>query len=149
MLSLIDEVYALARSRRRLYDLLRMFSLHHNVRYAKGNAFIWAAENNHRNLVRQLLRLGPEVDTRGNLQHNGTSSHRAAAAGHLNMVEFLFRNGGYPGMCGLKGWKPLLLALLARHEEIVIFLFSKLSEPEGQIASVAVYKCAVERVVLQ
>lgn len=55
------------------------------------------------------------------------------------MIELLLKKGGDPEVCGFKGWKPLLLALLARHEEIAIFLFSKMSEPDCQIAGEAGY----------
>lgn len=127
-------VYVLARSCRRLYYLLKKYLLQHNVRYSKGSALIWAAKNDRRNLARRLLRLGAEVDTRGKPLRNGTALHYAAAAGHLGMVELLVKNGGYAEVCGANGYKPLLLALLARHEEIAIFLFSKMGDPDSQIA---------------
>jgi hypothetical protein len=77
------------------------------------------------------------VDTRGKPLHRGTPLHAAAAAGHLGMVELLLKKGGHPEVCGATGHKPLLLALLARHEEIAIFLFSKMSDPDSPIAGAA------------
>ena len=50
------------------------------------------------------------------------------------MVELLLKKGDHPEGCGIKGYKPLLLALWKRHEEIAIFLFSKMSDPNIQIA---------------
>ena len=100
---------------------------------------IWAAKMDRRNLVRRLLRLGAEVNTRGMPVRRGTPLHAAAAAGHFGMIELLLKKGGSPEVCGAKGLKPLLLALLAGHEEIAIFLFSKLSDPNSRIADEAVY----------
>ena len=79
------------------------------------------------------------VNTRGQPLHPGTPLHHAAAAGHLRMVELLLKKGGDPEGCGIKGYKPLLLALWKRHEEIAIFLFSKMSDPNVQIAGDAGY----------
>nr|OQO28666.1 hypothetical protein B0A51_04777 [Rachicladosporium sp. CCFEE 5018] len=87
----------------------------------------------------RLLRLGAEVDTRGKPRRNGTALHHAAAAGHFGMVELLLKNGGYAEVCGANGYKPLLLALLVRHEEIAIFLFGKMGDPDSQIAGEAGY----------
>ena len=90
-------------------------------------------------MARRLLRLGAEVDTRGKPPHNGTPLHYAAAAGHFGMVELLLKNGEYAEVCGVNGYKPLLVALLARHEEIAIFLFGRLGDPDSQIAGEAGY----------
>ena len=133
------QVYALARSCRCLYYLLRKYLLQHNVRYSKGSALIWAAERDRRNLVRRLLRLGAAVNTRGEPLRAGTPLHSAAAAGHLGMIKLLIKKGGDPEVCGTKRYKPLLVALLARHEEIAIFLFGKMSGPNCEIAGDAGY----------
>ena len=63
----------------------------------------------------------------------------AAVAGHFGMIELLLKNGGNPEVCGAQRSKPLLLALLARHEEIAIFLFSKMNDPDSRIAGEAGY----------
>ncbi|KAK0302528.1 hypothetical protein LTR54_017740 [Friedmanniomyces endolithicus] len=129
----------MALSCRRLYYLLRKYLLQHNIRYSKGSALIWAAKRDQRNFARRLLRLGAEVDTRGKPRRNGTALHHAAAAGHFGMAELLLKNGGYAEVCGAHGFKPLLLALLARHEEIAILLFRKMGDPDSQIAGEAGY----------
>lgn len=100
---------------------------------------IWAAKKDRRTLVRRLLRLGAAVNTRGWPLHPGTPLHYAAAAGHLGMVELLLRKGGDLEVCGIKGYKPLFLALWKRHDKIAIFLFSKMSDPDNQIAGDAGY----------
>ena len=133
------QVYAMARSCRQLYYLLRRYLLQHNVRYSEGSALIWAAKKDRRSLVRRLLRLGAVVNTRGRPLHPGTPLHYAAAAGHLGMVELLLKKGGDPEGCGINGYTPLLLALWKRHDEIAIFLFSKMSDPDIQIAGDAGY----------
>lgn len=89
--------------------------------------------------MRRLLRLGAKVDTHGKPLRRGTPLHAAAAAGHLGMVELLIKKGGNVEVCGAKGYKPLLLALLTRHEEIAIFLFNKMSDPDSPIAGEAGY----------
>ena len=81
------QVYAMARSCRQLYYLLRKCLLQHNVRHSEGSALIWAAKEDRRNLVRRLLRLGAAVNTRGRPLKPGTPLHYAAEAGHLGMVE--------------------------------------------------------------
>ena len=127
-------VYAMARSCRQLYQLLRKYMLQHNVRYSAGSALIWAAKRDRRNLVRRLLRLGAPVDTRGQPLRPGTPLHHAAAAGHLGMIELLVKKGGDPENCGINGYKPVYLALRRRHEEVSILLFSKMSDPNSRIA---------------
>lgn len=129
----------MARCCRRLYYLLRNYLLQYNIRYLKGSALIWAAKRNRRNLVGRLLQLGAEVDTRGKPLRRGTPLHAAAVAGHFGMIELLLKKGGNPEVCGARGYKPLLLALVAGHEEIAIFLFSKMSDPDSRIASEAGY----------
>jgi ankyrin repeat protein len=115
----------------------------------KRECLIWAAKRDRRNLVRRLLRLGAEVDTRGKPLRRGTPLHAAAAAGHFGMIELLHKKGGNPEVCGAKGYKPLLLALLARHEEIAIFLFSKMSDPDSPIAGEAGYNSLHAACLLQ
>jgi len=70
--------------------------------------------------MRRLFRLRAEVDTHGKPLCCETPLYAAAAAGHLDMVELLIKKGG-----NVEGYKPLLLALLPRHEEIAIFLSTK------------------------
>ncbi len=55
------------------------------------------------------------------------------------MIELLLRKGGNPDVCGLEGYKPLLLALSAGHEEIAILLFRSLNNLDSQIAGNAGY----------
>src|ERR1700759_2484798 len=100
------QVYAMARSCRRLYQLLRKYLLQYNIRYSNGSALIWAAKMDRRNLVRRLLRLGAKVDTYGKSLHRWTPLHAAAAMGHLGMVELLLKNGGNLEVCGAKGSQP-------------------------------------------
>lgn len=55
------------------------------------------------------------------------------------MVRLLLRKGGDPEACGTNAWKPLLPALSKGHEEIAIFLFSKMNDSNTQIAGDAGY----------
>lgn len=123
-----SQAYAMALSCRRLYYLLRKYMLQYNVRYRLGSALIWAARRDRRNLVRRLLRLGAKPNTRGIPQEPGTPLHYASAVGHLGMVELLLKERGDVDASGAKGFKPLLWALLSDHEDIAVFLFSKMSE---------------------
>jgi hypothetical protein len=95
------QVYALARSCRGLYCLLRKYLLQYNIRYSKGSALIWAAKMDRRNLVERHY---PELHTR--------ASHAPPGV----RVRYRWE--------GILSWPTVSQPASARHisQELVLFL---------------------------
>lgn len=130
-----SQVYALLLSCRRLRHLLQRYLLFYNVRYLDGRALVWAAENDRRNLARRLLRMGVPSDALGwNCRGQWRGPLEAAAeAGHLQMTELLMKNGANLSCPGITMVRALFWALRMKHEEIAIYFFSKLKDPNSWI----------------
>ena len=79
------------------------------------------------------------MDTYKKPLNRGTPLYITTTAGHLSIVELFIKKGWNIKVCGAKGYKPLLLALLVRHEEIAIFLFNKMSDLNSPIIGDAGY----------
>lgn len=68
-----------------------------------------AAENQHADIVRQLLQMHPDVNKRRGEVHEFTFLETAAANGNLEILEMLLSEGANANLNPSEGWKPTAL----------------------------------------
>jgi ankyrin repeat protein len=119
----------------RLYGLLKDYPVQYNIRFQKSSALIWAARNGRLEMVRDLLRLRPDVNTKEGLKLDRTALCIAAKNGYLAMAKLLLEAGANPEVTGLQGQKPVITALVSGHEEIAGMIFSKVCSLDVPIAN--------------
>jgi ankyrin repeat protein len=119
---------------RRLYDLLRDRPLRYNIRLQGSSALMWAARNGHLELVRNVLRLRPDVNTKAGSTRGETALHIAARNGFLSMAKLLLEAEADPKVTDFRGQMPLLTALESGYEEIAGMIFHKMNSQHTPIA---------------
>jgi ankyrin repeat protein len=65
------------------------------------------ARNGRLEIVRDLLRLRPDANTKAGSELNETALHIAARSGFLTIVNLLLEAGANPEVVGIHGQKPL------------------------------------------
>lgn len=110
---------------KRLHYLLRDCPLRHNIRFQGSSALIWAARNGRPDLVRNILRLRLDVNTKAVSRFAETALQIAAEKGVLTMVKLLLDAGADPNLIDLQGEAALFTAIVSGHEEIADMIFRK------------------------
>nr|XP_013011290.2 histone-lysine N-methyltransferase EHMT1 isoform X9 [Cavia porcellus] len=86
-----------------------------------------AAENNHLDAVKYLIKAGAQVDPKD--AEGSTCLHLAAKKGHYDVVQYLLSNGQMDVNCQDDGgWTPMIWATEYKHVELVKLLLSKGSD---------------------
>jgi ankyrin repeat protein len=119
----------------RLYDLLRDCPVRYNICFQGSSSLIWAARNGRLEMVRDLLRLRLDVNTKAGSKLDETALHIAAKNGFFTMAKLLLEAGANLEVIGLQGQKPLFTALVSGHEEIAGMIFSKMCSLDVPIAN--------------
>uniref|UniRef100_A0A2K6GI41 Euchromatic histone lysine methyltransferase 1 n=1 Tax=Propithecus coquereli TaxID=379532 RepID=A0A2K6GI41_PROCO len=86
-----------------------------------------AAENNHLDAVKYLIKAGAQVDPKD--AEGSTCLHLAAKKGHYDVVQYLLSNGQMDVNCQDDGgWTPMIWATEYKHVDLVKLLLSKGSD---------------------
>uniref|UniRef100_A0A2K5XQR0 Euchromatic histone lysine methyltransferase 1 n=1 Tax=Mandrillus leucophaeus TaxID=9568 RepID=A0A2K5XQR0_MANLE len=86
-----------------------------------------AAENNHLEAVKYLIKAGALVDPKD--AEGSTCLHLAAKKGHYEVVQYLLSNGQMDVNCQDDGgWTPMIWATEYKHVDLVKLLLSKGSD---------------------
>jgi hypothetical protein len=108
---------------RRLHYLLRDYPLQHNIRLQGSSALIWAAHNGRLELVRNILRLQPDIDTKTGSRLAETALQIAAKNGFFTMTKLLLEAGANLNVIDFQDQVPLVTAIVSGHEEIAGMIF--------------------------
>jgi ankyrin repeat protein len=128
------QIISVTRVNRRLYNILRDCPLRYNIQFQGSSALIWAARNGRLEIVRDLLPLRPDANTKAGSELDETALHIAAKNGFFTMAKLLLEAGADPEVIGFQGQKPLFIALASGYEEIAGMIFCKMNSQITPIA---------------
>ncbi|XP_070561482.1 ankyrin repeat domain-containing protein 49-like [Ptychodera flava] len=102
-----------------------------NAEMNEGEQFLWAAENNHLDIITELLEKNQSLI---NVQDDDgyTPLHRASYNGHLQAIELLLKNGADVKARTQDGWQPLHSACKWNNAEAASLLLQNGSDINSQ-----------------
>jgi hypothetical protein len=116
----------LARTSHRFYPLIMDSIIRTNIQKRGSNLLCFAAQKNLKGLARRILQRGGNVDTYREADTKGWATPLVLAAFHGfgQMIKLLFQFGA--SQTAEKNYKPLLAALIKRHEHVALRLLRNL-----------------------
>jgi ankyrin repeat protein len=130
-----QHIHAVALSNWRFYRLLRDRMFRFNIRNRGSSALISIASRGRLETAHKLLRLGADINTRGEFPYEETPLYAAVSNGHLSLVKMLLKMGANPAAGHINGRTPLYAALTSRNEDIASILLDATDDVDVSIAA--------------